>query len=501
MVERSGTDKSLCAIDHGDMASAPDWRQQLLGSLQGQIQLATYLAVFVGFTGASCAGLWVSERALFQEHGRELQRQARAINANLDRLTAQQVAAAEDIPLQLTTQISAELGRFSDYRTLYWAVLPDGSTVVPDSKDLAMEQLLVRRAMAVNPDPRLLKQRVLSSGEQQYLIEALLRSDTGVHLWAARDITSSSRAFSNYLSWMILIWGICLLLTLASVTWLVRRIVRPLIELSQLTETVTVATLQSSHISLAGAPQEVARLAVTYEDLMHRLSQSWSQQRQFVSGVSHELRTPLTIVSGYIRRTLRRGDNLRPDQVEGLQTADGETRRMRHLLDDLLDLSRGDSGRLSLTSTPVKLEPLLKELIELAGSDQRRPLLLDLPDQANQATALADADRLKQVLLNLLENACKYSPEATPVCLRLRPSPGRWQLQVLDEGMGVPASDRERIFERFQRGSNAPPGGGSGLGLSVVKLLVEAMGGSISVIDAERGGSCFIVELSSVDSP
>ena len=172
MVERSGTDKSLCAIDHGDMASAPDWRQQLLGSLQGQIQLATYLAVFVGFTGASCAGLWVSERALFQEHGRELQRQARAINANLDRLTAQQVAAAEDIPLQLTTQISAELGRFSDYRTLYWAVLPDGSTVVPDSKDLAMEQLLVRRAMAVNPDPRLLKQRVLSSGEQQERVVA-----------------------------------------------------------------------------------------------------------------------------------------------------------------------------------------------------------------------------------------------------------------------------------------------------------------------------------------
>ena len=209
----------------------------------------------------------------------------------------------------------------------------------------------------------------------------------------------------------------------------------------------------------------------------------------------------MTIVSGYIRRTLRRGENLRDDQVEGLKTADGETRRMRHLLDDLLDLSRGDSGRLALTNTPVALEPLLLEVIELAGSDQQRQLLLDLPAKAASATALADADRLKQVLLNLLENACKYSPESSPVRLSLRAAPAGWQLQVLDEGIGVPPAERVRIFERFQRGSNAPPGGGSGLGLSVVKLLVEAMGGTICVTDASSGGSCFIVELSSTDSP
>jgi signal transduction histidine kinase len=198
---------------------------------------------------------------------------------------------------------------------------------------------------------------------------------------------------------------------------------------------------------------------------------------------------------------LRRGENLRDDQVEGLKTADGETRRMRHLLDDLLDLSRGDSGRLALTNTPVALEPLLLEVIELAGSDQQRQLLLDLPAKAASATALADADRLKQVLLNLLENACKYSPESSPVRLSLRAAPAGWQLQVLDEGIGVPPAERVRIFERFQRGSNAPPGGGSGLGLSVVKLLVEAMGGTICVTDASSGGSCFIVELSSTDSP
>ena len=112
-----------------------------------------------------------------------------------------------------------------------------------------------------------------------------------------------------------------------------------------------------------------------------------------------------------------------------------------------------------------------------------------------------DADRLKQVLLNLLENACKYSPESSPVRLSLRAAPAGWQLQVLDEGIGVPPAERVRIFERFQRGSNAPPGGGSGLGLSVVKLLVEAMGGTICVTDASSGGSCFIVELSSTDSP
>lgn len=99
---------------------------------------------------------------------------------------------------------------------------------------------------------------------------------------------------------------------------------------------------------------------------MERLSLSWSHQRQFVSSVSHELRTPLTIVGGYIKRTIRTGTDLEALQLKGLQTAEQETQRMRHLLNDLLDLSRGDSGRLSVSQQPVALLPFLEQVQELA---------------------------------------------------------------------------------------------------------------------------------------
>ena len=120
---------------------------------------------------------------------------------------------------------------------------------------------------------------------------------------------------------MILIWSLCLVLTLLVVTVLVRRIVRPLLKLTELTATVTAETLQNSHVQFSNSPEEISRLADNYEDLLQRLSLSWSHQRQFVSAVSHELRTPLTIVGGYIKRTLRTADNLEASQRKGLQTA------------------------------------------------------------------------------------------------------------------------------------------------------------------------------------
>lgn len=160
------------------------------------------------------------------------------------------------------------------------------------------------------------------------------------------------------------------MLTLLVVRALVRRIVRPLLQLTEYTATVTADTLQNSHVQFTDAPEEIIRLADNYEELLERLSLSWSHQRQFVSSVSHELRTPLTIVGGYIKRTIRTGTDLEALQLKGLQTAEQETQRMRHLLNDLLDLSRGDSGRLSVSQQPVALLPLLEQVQELAQSAQ-----------------------------------------------------------------------------------------------------------------------------------
>jgi signal transduction histidine kinase len=185
--------------------------------------------------------------------------------------------------------------------------------------------------------------------------------------------------------------------------------------------------------------------------------------------------------------------------VKGLQTAEEESIRMRRLLDDLLDLSRSDSGRLAIAKEPVRLADQLEQVADLARNTLSRSLVLELPDDPNarDAMALADPARLRQVLLDLIENADKYSPGDTAIRLVLRQSASAFLIDVIDQGIGIPETELNQVFERFQRGSNAPAKTGSGLGLSVVKLLVEGMGGSIQVQSRLGEGSCFTVVLPS----
>jgi signal transduction histidine kinase len=283
------------------------------------------------------------------------------------------------------------------------------------------------------------------------------------------------------------------------VSWVVRRVVQPLDQLNAATSQLTADTLANAKLQLDQGPIEVMQLSRTYNSLLERLAQSWSQQRQFVSAVSHELRTPLTIVQGYLHRTIKRANNLSPEQVKGLQTAEEESIRMRRLLDDLLDLSRSDSGKLDVANEPVRLTDQLEQVADLARNTLNRPLLLELPDdpRARDAMAHADPPRLRQVLLDLIENADKYSPENTPIRLVLRHATDASLVDVIDQGIGIPEQELDQVFQRFQRASNAPAKTGSGLGLSVVKLLVEGMGGSIEVHSRLGEGSCFTVILPS----
>ena len=286
-------------------------------------------------------------------------------------------------------------------------------------------------------------------------------------------------------------------MTLLTVSWLVRRIVQPLEELNAATTQVTADTLNSSRLLINQGPLEVVQLSRNYNALLERLAESWSQQRQFVSAVSHELRTPLTIVQGYLQRTIRRGDNLSEKQIAGLSTAADESVRMRRLLDDLLDLSRSDSGRLAIVREPVALTDQLEQAVEMAQNTLKRPVQLELPEDPEQRQVVvnADGDRLRQVLLDLIENADKYSPNEQPIRLVLQVNAEHALIQVIDQGIGIPEADQERVFERFQRGSNAPEKTGSGLGLSIVKLLVEAMDGTIALKSRPGEGSCFTIRL------
>ena len=467
------------------MALSRPWRQQLLGSLQGQLQLATYLAVFVGFTGASIAGLWIGQRNLIDTTRRDLNRSAEAIQTCLQ--------DAGDQP-QLLRQ---ELLLHSNLRRQLWLEQANGSLLLPQSDHLPIKEDTIRLAMTANPERVVGQLQRVELEDRTYLSELVARFPSGAMLWVSQEVSENQRSLSNYLSLMILIWGSCLVITLLTVSWLVRRIVQPLAALSAATDAVTADTLDSAQLALQEGPMEVMQLGRNYNALLQRLSDAWTQQRQFVSAVSHELRTPLTIVQGYVQRTIRRGDNLTEGQVKGLRTAEEESIRMRRLLDDLLDLSRSDFGHLDIRTVPVAMADQLEQVADLARSTLQRPLELILPEELEQRSIEVKADpaRLRQVLLDLIENADKYSPPERPIRLELHSTGSGARIAVIDQGIGIPEDEQETVFDRFKRGSNAAEKTGSGLGLSVVKLLVEGMGGRIELHSRLGEGSCFTVAL------
>ena len=459
------------------------WRHRLLGSLQGQLQLATYLVVFLGFTAASVAGLWVGQRNLIDNEVRTLRRSADSIQSGLNS------------GLRSDDAIRKELLMHSSVRTTLWLEQTDGSLLLPDGDNLDLSEAVIEAAMAANPRRVVGSQTLQNLRQMRYLSELVEQFPSGARLWILHEVGSDQRALSNYLGWMTVIWGGCLVMTLLAVSWLVERIVKPLDQLNAATSQVTAETLSSAHLSLQGGPKEVMQLGLAYNGLLDRLAMSWSQQRQFVSAVSHELQAPLTLVSGSLKRVIRKAPELEAQLVQRLQDAEDETVGMQQLLNDLLDLSRSDSGRLQVKQEPVDLRPLLEEVVRAQGAALDRELPLELPSEGHSTTALGDAARLRQVLLNLIENAHKYSPPEQPIQLRLRSGSNGLVLEVEDRGIGIPLPDQAYVFDRFHRGANTTGQSGSGVGLSVVKLLLEAMGGSIDVRSEPGMGSCFRIQL------
>jgi len=257
---------------------------------------------------------------------------------------------------------------------------------------------------------------------------------------------------------------------------------------------ISAEDLSQAKLQLSHAPSEVKALAQTFNHMLLRLSEAWEQQRQFVSNVSHELRTPLTVVLGYLHSVLRRSNQLNDYQKEALETAAAEAERTVHLLQDLLDLARADSGYMHYHVEPVMLNGLVAEVASMAEKFSNRFIQVEA---SKPVEALADRDRLKQVLINVVDNAVKYSELDQAIELRVERLEQQAMIQIRDRGVGIPLQDQSRIFERFYRvdEARARSTGGHGLGLAIVKTLVEGMGGSVTVRSKPGEGSVFTITL------
>ncbi len=284
---------------------------------------------------------------------------------------------------------------------------------------------------------------------------------------------------------------ICMGIAMLVIIWL---LLRPLHHLNHWVKTTTTAP-QADSFNARHAPSEVRVLATAWKEMLKQRAAVKHQQRQFISDVAHELRSPLSLVYGYLQRTAQRIPNLSPVQQESLSMATSEAERMTLILQDLIALARAESLDISVAQEPLLLNEFVRDIANMTEKFDHSSIQIDIvPFPVRVQT---HRDYLMQVLDHLIQNAIRHSEPDSPILIRLNQVNRSAILQVSDRGEGIPQSQQELIFEPFHRidPSRNRATGGTGLGLTIVKTLVEKMGGTIA-LESEPGiGTTFTLTL------
>ena len=276
---------------------------------------------------------------------------------------------------------------------------------------------------------------------------------------------------------------------------LMRRALKPVAEITSRAEGITSRNL-SERLPIAPTGDELERLSVSLNRMIARLEESFQHTSRFTADASHELRTPLTILRGELESIAQR-PNLDPEVQDTIGSTLEETDRLARIVESLLAISRLDAGE-------ARMDRVRFDLAEVAATttDQMRLLAEDKSislrcDARSSVEVEGDRSRIKQVVVNLLDNAIKYTGGGGAVEVKVSAFDKRAVLEVSDNGLGIPAEALPHVFERFYRVDKARSRqmGGAGLGLSIVKSICAAHNGQVKVESSEGRGSRFRVEL------
>ena len=260
-----------------------------------------------------------------------------------------------------------------------------------------------------------------------------------------------------------------------------RRLSRPIREMEKATQQIAAGNLEARLGSYP--PDEVGRLADSINRMAERLKALEDARSQFISEVAHDVRTPLTALKGMLVNLI---DAAGPGERSSLEVAEQETDRLIRLVNQLLDYSRWQVGQLKLNCHPIAIGATARAAITLSeGRARHRHISLSTDVEPDLPTICADADRLQQVILNLLDNAIKFTPAGGEVKLWVVRREEDLEVSVQDTGRGMSKEERQRAFEAYYRGA----GGGTGLGLTIGRAIVEAHGGRMGVQSSPGQGS------------
>jgi two-component system OmpR family sensor kinase len=304
---------------------------------------------------------------------------------------------------------------------------------------------------------------------------------------------------SALLQSMLLIAPIVLLCSAALGWWLAGTSVQPLLGIMDELEAITDGRSLHRRLAVPLSGDEISRLVVKLNGMLARLEQSFSGLRRFTADASHELKTPLMVLRAGVERGLTH-PNTPQEVLQALDETLGEINQMTEMVDNLLTLARADEGRAPLAVEDADLRDLVADVSETAGmlgEGARVRVTTDIP--AGPVRLAVDRHRIRELLLNLVTNAIKYTPAEGTVGLSLTDEADAVTLTVTDTGVGIAPGDLPHIFDRFWRAdparSRTGERAGTGLGLAITKWIAEAHGGTITVQSRPGRGTVFTVRL------
>ena len=295
---------------------------------------------------------------------------------------------------------------------------------------------------------------------------------------------------------LILVLGLPIAVAVAGVGGyvLARRALAPIERMTSHARTITAERL-NDRLPVDNPDDEMGRLAAVFNQTLGRLEQSFEQMRRFTADVSHQLRTPLTAIRSVGEVGLRAGRRDEASYRAVIGSMLEETDRLSVLVDRLLSLSRAETHQSTLTPDSVSLVELAEDVVGHLGvlaEEKGQSLSVDA---TGRPTAVVDRVVLRQALINLVDNAIKFTPSGGQVSVRVTSDDGTAVVDVTDTGPGIPSEARERIFDRFFRGDELAASG-TGLGLSIAKGAVEANGGQLTLERSDAQGTTFRIRLS-----
>lgn len=465
-------------------------------SLQFQLGVTIALLIATGLSTVAVWTTWKVQQILIDSHKQNIE----SIGASV---THDALLYEEMMPIP--QGVLKALENRASRNLLLWVQEPNGNLIAPtpNTDDLAWQQINSPQTIAAVFQSSL-PPRIFRVNDRDFVgCNRPLRISNAFkgELFVAQDITADQQRFASVVQIQLATTISAIILMTLSVMYYLNRTLRPLQDICRKTQEISADDLENAQFEIHQAPTEIQQLADTCNLMLQRLSMAWKKeqqasdhQRQFVTNVAHELRTPLTVVKGYIQSTLRRGENLTLGQREALDIAAGETEHTVQVLQNLLDLARAEEGCIPYRMDHVILNDQIAQATKNVHQHTKRPIVFTPPPDL--ISAYTDATHLQQVLLNLLDNAVKYSDPPTPVTVTLSQADNYAVIEVSDRGLGIDPDLQGRIFERFFRVDAARTrSGGTGLGLSVVKTFVEGMKGHVSLRSELGKGATFTIKL------